>query len=355
MQARYDAARAIVEALRGRTSADCGPAVAALTRYARANVAAAEAFDRRSGRSQPEALVRATAVEARRALARCPVGRLGPKPVATLPASIPPLPTTAALPVRPPRPDPRLDARLRTLARRFDGYSAVVIHDLASGRTATWNAGASFPAASTVKLGVLVAALRAAGARPERSDVWYDLAQLTGWSSNLAANRLYARLGRGAVETALRRMGAPASTYTGLYRIGTAHGAEPTQPRLVSKRVTTARDLAAVLERIHAAAFGDPAALRASGLSRHQARLALGLLLASRPVGENAGLFHSAVPAGMPVAQKNGWLSDAYHTAAILYTARGPVVCVLLTYRDGLARADATRLGADVVRLALRR
>ena len=56
----------------------------------------------------------------------------------------------------------------------------------------------------------------------------------------------------------------------------------------------------------------------------------------------------------MPVAQKHGWLSDAFHTAAILYTPSGPVVCVLLTYRDGITRAEAARLGARVVRLALR-
>ena len=108
------------------------------------------------------------------------------------------------------RPDKALDARLATLAQSFAGFSAVVVHDLATGRSGSWNADARFPAASTVKLGVLVAGLRAAGARPERSGGWYDLAQLAGWSSNLAANRLYATLGRNAVETTLRRMGAAA-------------------------------------------------------------------------------------------------------------------------------------------------
>jgi len=320
-------------------------------------VAAAEAFDRLTDRSRLEARVRAMARTARSALSRCALGRLVRTPPTPALAHVPPvsLPSTAALPIPNARRDRGLDAQLAAMARRFNGYSAVVIHDLATGRTASWNANARFPAASTVKLGVLVAALRAARVAPERSDTWYDLVQLTRWSSNLAANRLYARLGRNAVETALRRLGTTASTYTGVYRVGTAHGAAPSQPPLVSQRVTTARDLATVLETIHKAAFGDRAALRATGLSRHQARLPLGLLLASKPEGDNAGLFHSALPAGMPVAQKNGWLSDAFHTAAILYTPRGPVVCVVLTYRDGLTRAEATRLGAEVVRLALRR
>lgn len=254
------------------------------------------------------------------------------------------------------RPDRRLDSRLATLAQSFSGYSAVFVRDPVAGRVGSWNANARFPAASTVKLGVLVATLRTAGAHPERSGSWYDLEQLAGWSSNLAANRLYATVGRSVVESTLERMGATASTYPGVYRVGTAHEAPPpTHPPLVSRRVTTAADLAAVLETIHNAAFGDPAALRASGLSRHQARLALGLLLASKPIGGNAGLFHAALPTSMPVAQKNGWLSDAFHTAAILYTRDGPVVCVLLTYRDGLGRAEATRLGARVVAVALRR
>lgn len=343
-----------MEELHGRASPECGPALRALGAYARANIAAAEAFDREASRTAVEARVRATAAAARRGLAGCAVGQLSLDRRTTPRVPAPPLPPSSALPVRAEKHDRPLEARLEALARGFNGYSAVVVHDLATGRTGSWNADASFPAASTVKLGVLVAALRAAGARPERSDVWYDLVQITRWSSNLAANRLYARLGSTAVETALRRMGATASTYTGEYRVGTARDATPRQPPLVSQRVTTAHDLATVLETIHKAAFGDAAALRAAKLSPHQAQLALGLLLGSKATGANAGLFKGAWPPETPVAQKNGWLSDAFHTAAIAYTPRGPVVYVLLTYRDGLTRAKAARLGARVVAAALR-
>ena len=432
MQARYDAARALVEALRGRVSSDCGDALAALTSYAQANVAAAEAFDRKAVRARSEARARAGRAAVRRALGRCPVGRLRegsaanglplleprngeafaglvrartpagavraelwtdgtrvavrsaghPMTTVRMPAARAGpgdvelrfldrqgavvararargawlLPSSAAVRPEAARHDARLRIRLAALAGSFPGYSAVLVHDLASGRTGSWHADARFPAASTVKLGVLVATLRAAGAAPERSGTWYDLVQLAGWSSNLAANRLFEALGRGVVEATLRRIGATASTYPGAYRVGTAHRpSPPSQPPLVSQRVTTAGDLAAVLETIHRAAFGDPAAQRASGLSRHQARLALALLLESNPVGENIGLFHAALPAGMPVAQKQGWLSDAFHTAAIVYTPSGPVVCVLLTYRDGITRVEATQLGAGVVDVALRR
>jgi hypothetical protein len=36
----------------------------------------------------------------------------------------------------------------------------------------------------------------------------------------------------------------------------------------------------------------------------------------------------------------------------VIYTERGPVVLVLLTYRSGLTRLQAARVGADLVRLA---
>src|SRR5918994_310511 len=60
--------------------------------------------------------------------------------------------------------DARLSAELGRLGRAFPGYAGFWVHELATGRTAGWNADASFPAGSTVKLGVLVAALDRFGA-----------------------------------------------------------------------------------------------------------------------------------------------------------------------------------------------
>ena len=254
------------------------------------------------------------------------------------------LPSSAAMPIRPNRRDRLLDARLAAVANTFSGYSAIVVDHLSSGRGGSWNPDARFPAASTVKLGVLVATLRRSGPAPGSLTAWYDLEQLAGWSSNLAANRLFTQLGVGSsersrtvVEATLRQLGATSSTYPGIYRVGTAHMQGPAQPPLVSQRTTTAHDLAAVLTTINGAALGDALSLARSGLSAHQARLALALLLNSQPVADNVGLFHAALPAGMPAAQKQGWLSDAFHTAAVLYTRSGPVVCVVLSYRDGPA------------------
>ncbi len=69
--------------------------------------------------------------------------------------------------VNSPRPSsPAISRRLRSVAATFTGYSGVWHHDLRTGETATWNATARFPAASTVKLAVLVAALRTLGPDP---------------------------------------------------------------------------------------------------------------------------------------------------------------------------------------------
>jgi beta-lactamase class A len=239
-----------------------------------------------------------------------------------------------------------------SLARALAGgprYRAAWTHDLASGAAAGVNADAAFPAASTVKLGLLAGALRRLGGAPERSPYAYDLRAMAGWSSNLATNRLLRRLGGPATAAdGLRRLGARASTFPGEYIVGTQLA-----PPRVSSRVTTARDLGRMLFAIHAAAAGAPGARARAGLTAHQARLALGWLLASQQRGDNASLLAGGAPPGTPIAQKNGWVRAARHGAGILYGPRGPVVAVVLTYDEGGVSAAAGRgLGARVAAAA---
>lgn len=257
--------------------------------------------------------------------------------------------------------DRALNRRLARVADGFDGYSAVWYHDLASGRTAAWNAEARFPAASTVKLAVLVAALRALGRDAGEGRFGYDLATMTSWSSNLATNRVLRRVGRGSSEagsrianTVLRELGARSSTFTGEYRVGTSAGRPSAEPPLVSSRVTTARDLGRMLYVLHAGAIGQRAALDILDLDRGRAQAALGMLLDSEPLGDNVGLVRGSVPRSLPVAQKHGWISSARHTAAIVYPAAGPELVVLLTYRSRLNLAEAAAYAADVLRVTLR-
>jgi hypothetical protein len=313
-QARYDAGRDLVDAVlaAGRVSDGRRALRARLLALGRRQVARAEVLDRDPG-------------------FRSVV------PLAPLPGVSPG--------VGPRRADPALARRLAAAAAAANGAVGIWVHELASGRWAAHGADLRFAAASTVKLGALVAALRASP-RPERSRWWWDVRQLGFWSSNLAANRIYVRLGQSAVTDGLRRLGMTASTYPGQYRATTAW--RPPGPHT---RVTTARDLGRALHRLHAAAHGDPASLRALGFTRRQAVVALRVLASSQPVRDNAGLLRPWLR-GVTVAEKNGWLSDTRTTAAIVYRGGRATVVVVELYRPGVTYAEAKRLGRAVLRAA---
>ncbi len=255
----------------------------------------------------------------------------------------------------PSRVDAPLSTRLATLAAGFSGESGVWVAHLGSGTHGAWNEIARFPAASTVKLGVIAAALRRYRNVSQRAGIDHELEAVSGWSSNLAANRLFDVVGgKQPTEAALRSLGATSSSYTGEYRAGTAVTRRLAEPPLVSQRVTTARDLGAMLETFVRLAGDDRAVMRKTGLSAADGRLVIGLLLRSQKAGDNVGLFAPSVPASVPIAQKSGWISVARHTAAVLFTPRGPIVCVVVTYREGLTLPDAQRFGRQVVQLAFR-
>ena len=314
VQARYDAGRKLVEAVlaAGTVTTALRPLRADLLARGRAQVARAEALDRDPG-------FRSTA------------------PVAPLPGGGPG--------VAPRRPDARLAARLRGAAASMNGAVGIYVHELRSGRYAGFQADTRFAAASTVKLGALLAALRDSP-RPERSRWWYDMRQLGFWSSNLAANRIADSLGYGAVRDGLRRLGMASSTYPGPYRATTAW-----RPPGAHTRVTTALDLGRALYRLHAAAHGDARVRSLLGLTRRQAVVALRVLASAQPVGDNAGLLRPWL-GDATVVEKNGWLSDTRNTAAIVYRGGRATIVVVELYRPGVTYDEAKRLGRDVLRAA---
>ena len=242
--------------------------------------------------------------------------------------------------------DTRLAAQLAEVGSSYRGWAALWVHDLGTGAWAGWNSDARFPAASTVKLGVLAEALRRGHA--PGSSLWYDLRQLAGWSSNLAANRLTQRLGgEGVVERSLRRLGARSSTYPGPYRAGTSVAVDAPRPPLHGyTRVTTAHDLGRVLYALQAAAAGNRYVQRRTGLSRAQARRGIALLVHSA----RGGLLEPYFTA--PVAHKEGWISDLRASAAIIY-GRTPKIVVVLAYRPRITEAEARALGRRVAALTL--
>ena len=264
------------------------------------------------------------------------------------------LPSTAWRVAPTSKADPALSSSLASIAKRFSGYSGMWVAHLATGKYGAWNETSHFPAASTVKLGVIAAALGKYRTVAQHAAISHELETIGAWSSNLAANRLFNLVGgEQPTEAALRSLGATSSSYTGEYRAGTVAFHRTGQPPLVSQRVTTAHDLGAMLETFVRLASGDQRVSRRTGLTAADGRLVIGLLLRSQKVSDNVGLFAPSVPANVPIAQKNGWISVARHTAAVLFTPAGPVVCVVVTYRSGITLPEAQRLGGQVVRLAL--
>src|SRR5918994_1911272 len=313
-QARYDAGRDLVEAVlaAGRVSAARRALRGELLSRGRAQVARAEALDRDDGFSSTAPLA--------------PLPGVGPGRGPT-------------------RPDAGLARRLAAAAARANGAVGIWVHELGSGRYAGYRADTRFAAASTVKLGALVAGLRASP-KPERSRWWYDVRQLGFWSSNLAANRIAARLGYAAIGDGLRRLGMTSSTYPGPYRATTAW--RPPGPHT---RVTTARDLGRALHRLHAGAQGDARTLGRLGLSPRQAIVALRVLASAQPVADNAGLLRPWLR-GATVVEKNGWLSDTRTTASIVYRGGRATIVVVELYRPGVTYAEAKRLGRRVLAAA---
>jgi hypothetical protein len=337
LQARYDAARELEEAvLPVAVTPGCAGTRAALVRFARAQVAIAERRDYPVARPQPS-------LPPVPAACRASTGPgPGPGSVTAPPLVLPP----GSLRAAPERTrDEALSARLAAIGRGYGGWAGFWVHDLATGRTAGWNSDAPFAAGSVVKLGPLLASL-------PYPALAYDAAQIASWSSNLAANRILAKLGQPRVDDALRRLGMWSSTYPGPYRAGTSARVDaPKPPPRTHYRVTTAHDVGRALYRIHAAAIGNRLALRQLGVTRAQAERALALLTRSLPLGANLGLVRPWTHAA-PVGQKNAWLSDLRTTGAIVYTPTGPTIVVVEAYRPGITAPEARDLGRRVVAAA---
>ena len=256
--------------------------------------------------------------------------------------------------------DRGLTAGLARLGSAFDGWTGIYVEDLSTGAYAGWNETASFPAASTVKLGVIAEGIRRFGFGPA-SPIDGDLRAIGEWSSNEAANRVFDRIGGvGPTEAALHRLGMFSSTYPGHYvepddkppakPVRTPAGVPvPSPPPRTHIRVTTARDLARALFRLQAAAAGQRWAIRATELSAPEARAALGYLTLASPT---TSLL--AYPAGSRHAEKDGWLDDTRATAAIAYLRRGARIVVVLVYRPVVSAAAAVALGRSVSVLAFR-
>ena len=168
----------------------------------------------------------------------------------------------------------RLDLPLartvRSLVARHGGTAGVYVQDLRTGRGASWNARARFPAASTLKLAIAVTVMRSLDGKPaEQTEVARLLGHMLVISDNAAANALEVWLagstsaGSARVNETMRALGLNDSLMYGGYETrDSASAAAPIPIRIESQpafgfgKYTTAWDLARLARTVYLAAAG---------------------------------------------------------------------------------------------------
>ena len=264
------------------------------------------------------------------------------------------LPTDSEPRERAPRLDPVLQQSMRILVRRHGGTSGVYVQDLRTGRGASWNAGARFPAASTLKLAIAVTVLRSLERKPESfTQVSRLLGKMIVASDNDAANALEVWLagstsgGSDRVNATMRALGLEDTLMYGGYessrRPAAAAATIPirveSQPSFGVGKYTTAADLARLIRAVYLAAAGRGLLLRL-GVTGSEARYLLWLLAQVTDRGK-LDRFFGRSPV---VMHKAGWLPNARHDNGIVVFEGGVFVACVMTWRVREADALAGRV-----------
>lgn len=254
----------------------------------------------------------------------------------------------------------RLDRRLQsTLQAMVDGLpviSGVYVQNLVTGCGAAVNAGARFPAASTLKAAILTDAVRRPAGAPAGL-----LDEMILDSSDQAANRVLAIQGGGdgaagaaRVTETMGLMGMSRSLVRRPYIIdepGTTTAKEripvtTTRPAaLYTNFISTPYDLALMMISLHRSAQGRGAVRR----------MGVGMLRARREITRrllevrDRSKIVAGVPAGTPVLHKTGYTTEVKHDVGVVYLPRGPVVVSVMTWNqagvsDGLGDAFIARV-----------
>jgi beta-lactamase family protein len=270
-----------------------------------------------------------------------------------LPRSARPRPVSAQF-------DGRLGAAMHALAGSFPGTSAFYVRDLVSGHGAAWNARARFPAASTLKAAIAVAALRAQARKPEAGS-YLDtlLRRMLIESDNSAANAVESTFGGGRRVDELLRGLSLVDTWMGGGYLREPAGRAPIPARVESQpsfgccKYTTAFDLARLLAYVHLAAGGrGPLAARyGREFTAADARYLL-YLLAHVPDRRKLGRFLAGGPYAL--LHKAGWISAARHDAGLVYWPGGVFVAAVMTWGSGVGVASDV-LAGKVASVTLRR
>jgi hypothetical protein len=266
--------------------------------------------------------------------------------------------------------DPRLTRDVRRLVAGFGGTAGVYVQSLTSGAGAAWNARASFPAASTVKLAIAVTALAHVDATPRpgsRLDAL--LRSMLIVSDDRAANDVEVYFGGSTsggsalVNALMRSIGITDTEMYGGYLVEdrVLQAARPPIPLRVEEQPswgtgkrTTAYDLARLARAVWLASANlGPLRAAAQGFTRSDARYVLYLLSRVRDVPKLDRQLRG-LP-GVAVLHKAGWITRARHDAGLVVWRGGVFVTAVMTYRPGGAGTSSDVLAGRVAAAALHR
>lgn len=258
-------------------------------------------------------------------------------------------------PPRSNREDAVLARTITSLGRGFRGSCGIYVQDLRTGNGAAWNAGAEFPAASTVKVAIAIEVLRVLGGTPGRgSRIDRLLRKAIIPSDDKAANELLTWLGGSTtggaarVNALFRALGMAHTDMYGGYIVqqGRIPVRTSDQPSFVGKR-TTAADLATLMRSLNLASVGRGVLAR-QGFRPSQAGFLLYLLAHSQVSRIDRFLPGSETT----VLQKAGWIRTALHDAGLVYWSTGSYVAVVLTWNGRGAGVASDVLAGRVGRAA---
>jgi hypothetical protein len=282
------------------------------------------------------------------------------------------LPRAARPRIRVPHLDAALQSDIRRLAAGYAGTPAIYVEQLTSGAAAAWNARATFPAASTLKLAIAVTTLSRTHGPPAQGSALDGLiSRMLIASDNESANRLLAMLGGSTsgggrlVNDTMRSIGLERTEMYGGYILGTAltPTREPatrgvpltvvSQPGWGIGKATTALDLAELHRAIWLGTAGlGPLGRPRFGVSAAEARY---LLYVLAHVGDRAKLGRLVRAPSVVVLHKAGWVNTARHDAGLVAWRGGVFVAAVMTYRGSGAGTSSDVLAGRVASAALRR
>jgi beta-lactamase class A len=260
---------------------------------------------------------------------------------------------------------------VRGLAERFGSTSGIYVQNLATGAGAAWNARATFPGASSLKLAIAVTALaRTDGTPMLGSPLDRLLRQMLTYSDNAAANATESYYGGSTsggsslVNALMQSLGLVDTEMYGGYDLESAAGTTrvlagaiplhvDSQPYWGRGKKSSAYDLGSLLRAVWLASGGRGPLLTAQpGFTPVDARYLLYLLAHIQDPGK-IDRFVGRMP-GVHVLHKAGWIDDARHDNGIVLWPGGAILVTVMTYRSFGAGVSSDVLAGNVAAAALR-